>query len=100
MLLHVEPEALIVAGHRMSDDGPTLRALGALLSGPDGTGDPHAVGDPALATALRALGERGAAAVTTLAIAAETLAAGLADSGRRYGDAEDRLAVMGRTVLG
>ena len=31
---------------------------------------------------------------------ADTLAAGLADSGRRYGEVEDRLAIMGRRVIG
>jgi hypothetical protein len=71
MLLHVEPDELIAAGHRMSEDG-----------------------------ALHALGERGAAVLTVLAAAAETLSVGLADSGRRYGDVEDRLAVLGRRVIG
>jgi hypothetical protein len=64
MLVRVDPEDLLAAGHRMADDGPTLRALAAL------------------------------------AAAADTLARGLADSGRRYGDVEDRLAVMGRAVVG
>ena len=50
--------------------------------------------------ALSALAERGSAALAALAAAADTLARGLADSGRRYGDVEDRLAVMGRAVVG
>jgi hypothetical protein len=53
-----------------------------------------------LGQALAALGERGSAAISTLAVATDTLAAGLGDAGRRYGDVEDRLAVMGRRVIG
>ena len=66
MLLHVEPDELIAAGHRLSEDGPALRALATLVSGCGGL----------------------------------ARAAGLADSGRRYGDVEDRLAVMGRRIIG
>jgi hypothetical protein len=53
-----------------------------------------------LGQALAALGERGSAAISTLAVATDTLAEGLGDAGRRYGDVEDRLAVMGRRVIG
>ena len=57
--------------------------------------------DPELLNrALAALGERGSAAISTLAVATDTLAAGLGDAGRRYGDVEDRLAVIGRRVIG
>ena len=100
MVLHVEPDELIAAGHRLSEDGPALRALATLVSGCGGLARAAAGNDPALEGALRTLGERGAAALAVLASAAETLAAGLADSGRRYGDVEDRLAVMGRRIIG
>jgi hypothetical protein len=100
MLLHVEPDELIAAGHRMSEDGPALRALATLMSGCGGAARTAACGDSALDGALHALGERGAAVLTVLAAAAETLSVGLADSGRRYGDVEDRLAVLGRRVIG
>ena len=100
MLVHVEPDDLAAAGHRMSGDGPRLRALAQLISGCGVAGRRACPGAPALSQALAALGERGSAAISTLAVATDTLAAGLGDAGRRYGDVEDRLAVMGRRIIG
>lgn len=100
MLVRVDPEDLLAAGHRMADDGPTLRALATLVGRCASAGTQTSAGAPALVAALSALAERGSAALAALAAAADTLARGLADSGRRYGDVEDRLAVMGRAVVG
>ena len=100
MLVHVEPDDLAAAGYRMAGDGPRLRALAQLISGCGVAGRRACTGAPALGQALAALGERGSAAISTLAVATDTLAAGLGDAGRRYGDVEDRLAVMGRRVIG
>lgn len=100
MLVHVEPDDLVAAGHRMSADGPHLRALALVISGCGSAGPGARLGVPELGIALAALGERGSIAIRTLAAAADTLAAGLADSGRRYGDVDDRLAVLGRRVIG
>jgi len=85
-------------GRRLADDGPRLRAVAALVRGCAATAE--AAGTPALAGALRALGERGQAAVEVLAEGTETLAAGLGQAGRRYAEVEDRLAVLGRRIPG
>jgi hypothetical protein len=100
MLVHVEPDDVAAAGHRWSDDGPQLHALAQLIAASGRVGPAACPGAPDLGTALADLGERGSGALRTLAAAADTLAAGLADSGRRYGEVEDRLAIMGRRVIG
>ncbi|MBK7273057.1 MAG: hypothetical protein IPI13_07755 [Actinomycetales bacterium] len=69
MLVHVEPDDLAAAGHRMSGDGPRLRALAQLISGCGVAGRRACPGAPALGQALAALGERGSAAISTLAVA-------------------------------
>ncbi len=99
MYVRVTPEELSAAAQGMSGDGPTLRVLARLLSDAGSCGS-AAAGQPSLSAACQALGDRGSMTIATLAEACDTLAAGLGTASALYADAEDRLAVMGRRILG
>jgi hypothetical protein len=84
MQLRISPDDLAAAAARLSDDGPALRGLAALVSGLRSEVPAGAAGHPAFGAALTSFLESQVAALATLAQAADVLTFGLSSAAQRY----------------